>query len=493
MDYKTVVFVSFENHYAPLGGLSAVMKMLPPIMSKSIKTVLITPLFFNIEKTKIAIENKLLEDTGLEGNVFYMGKIHHIKLYRSSEFFGFKDYSIFLIKSENFFLSGENPYIDTWRENSLFHDSYFLCKSIPIVLDLIKGIYEPPYIINLQDWETALVAETIVSNTPNKCVLTLHNTYDEYLPADAQGRTILQYCIPMVQGLSTVSEHYAYELQNDILQHDILAKKLQGLFQYLKPIGINNGNFVKLSFPDNLSTSNEIISEKIQNRKSFNTILSKRDDLNPTWGKKIDLMSKNLSIFLLFGRDDPKQKGFDVAAAAIYKFLKKKGKDSAYFIFSPIPGPNGLVSLAYLLELAQEFSENVMVFPSRLSAGYVELQKATTYVIMPSYFEPFGAANESYASGAPVIARATGGLIQQVCPINYNSLPVKIKDYIKRYHKDLTKYTGYLYRDAPQTETADNWLYLYATHVEKPRSMQEPVDGRSSVFWSKVTELEKII
>ena len=491
--YKTVVFVSFENHYAPLGGLAAVMKMLPPVVSKSIKTVLFSPLFFNIEKTKKSIESQTLVETDLKGRVLYVGKYYPITLYKSTEYSDYKNYSIYLIKSDDFFLADENPYIDIWREKALFHDSYFLCKSIPVSLQLIKDEFEPPYVVNLQDWETALVAEAMPSTLPNKCVLTLHNTYDEYLPNDPQKRTILQYSIPKIHGISAVSENYAYELKHDILQKEILAYKLQGYFQYKEPIGINNGNFVKLSFPENLSLPDEIISEKLKNRKFFNDLLSQREDINPTWGTKTDLTKDDRPIFLLFGRDDPKQKGFDAGASAVYKLLKKKGANSAYFIFTPVPGPNGLIGLEYLKDLATEFSENIMVFPFRLSAGYVELLKAANYIIMPSYYEPFGAANEGYASGTPVIARATGGLIQQVCPRNFKSLSKTIKNYLRLYHKDLAKFTGYLYREHSSTENADNWRYLFGTDFSKPRSVQEPVDWRNPIFWSMVTELEKVV
>ena len=134
-----------------------------------------------------------------------------------------------------------------------------------------------------------------------------------------------------------------------------------------------------------------------------------------------------------------------------------------------------------------------MVFPFRLSAGYVELLKSANYIIMPSYYEPFGAANEGYASGTPVIARATGGLIQQVCPRNFKSLSKTIKNYLRLYHKDITKFTGYLYREHSSTENADNWRYLYGTDFSKPRSVQEPVDWRNPIFWSMVTELEKVV
>lgn len=491
--HGTVVFISFENRFAPWGGLSKVMEMLPPIMSKSIKTILISPLFQNIKKTIKAIESKTLIQTKYKGKVLYKGFYHSIELYKSNEFSHLINFDLFLVKCDNFFLSGDNPYVDTWRFDSLIHDSYFFSKSISVILELIKEKFSPPYILNLQDWETALVADIVPLSLPHKCFLTLHNPYDEYLLNDPQGRTILQLTIPKMQGVSTVSKHFAYELMNDVLLRDVLFRKLRGHFQLLPPIGINNGNFVELLFPDNITDPTEILNEKLKNRKIFNILLEEREDISPTWGNKLNLTKNDLPIFLIFGRDAPKQKGFDVAAAAIYKYLKKNGSCSAYFIFSPIPSRDDLTSLSYLGDLCYEFGNNVMIFPFRLSAGYQELQKSANFIIMPSYYEPFGAANEGYAVGAPVIARATGGLIQQVCPKNFDSLPILIQNYLKLYHKDITRATGFLYREDPNTETADNWKYLLSTDFSKRRTIQEPVDWCNPVFWSMVTELENII
>ena len=493
MKFNTIVFVSYENHYAPWGGLAAVMKMLPPIMSKSIKTVLISPFFSNNNRTKESIDNKKLKETNLKDHIFYKGFSHTVNIYKSTEYLDFKDYSIFLVKSEKFFLSGENPYLDTWRFDSLIHDSYFFSKSIPVVLKLIRDEFPPPYILNLQDWETALVADLLPTSIPHKCVLTIHNPYDEYLYHDPQGRTILQFTIPKMQGLSTVSEHFAYELNHDVLVHDVLSQKLIGQFQSLPPIGINNGNFVKLSFPENISDPDLILNEKLNNRRIFNSLLKERKDLTPKWGNKIDLIKSDIPIFLIFGRDSPKQKGFDVAAAAIYNLLKRKGTNSAHFIFAPVPSQFDLINLAYLEDLCREFGNNVMVFPFRLSKGYEELQKSVNYIIMPSYYEPFGAAHEGYASGTPVIGRATGGLIQQICPKNYTSLPKLIQKYVGWYHNDIAKPTGYLYREDLNTETVDNWKYLLSTDFSKRRSIQEPVDWRNPIFWSMVTELENVL
>ncbi|TFG18350.1 MAG: glycosyltransferase [Promethearchaeota archaeon] len=487
------MFVSFENHYAPWGGLAAVMKMLPPVMSEKIPTIVISPFFSNIKKTQASIQEGKLIKTELDAMVLYKGYKHKITLYKSTEYPTLQHFDFYLIQCDKFFLAGQNPYNDTWRFDSLFHDSYFFSKSVPVALSLLQSKYPPPYILNLQDWETALVADSMPYNLPNKCVLTLHNPYDTYLIDDPEKKTVLEYTIPKLQGLSTVSEQFAYELLHDPLQTEVVSRKLQGQFQYMNPIGINNGNFVPLSFPEQLRDPDAILSEKLKSRRLFNSLLNETEEIKPQWGAKCDLMRSDRPIFLIFGRDDPKQKGFDVAAVAIYRLLKEVGLDTGHFIFTPLPSTEDLDSLAYLEDLCEEFSHNVMVFPFRLSKGYDHLLKAANFIIMPSYYEPFGAANEAYASGTPVIARATGGLIQQVCPLNYTSLPARIQKYINGYHADVTKATGYLYREHPSTETADNWKYILSTDFSARRSIQEPIDWRNPLFWSMVTELENTL
>ena len=46
--------------------------------------------------------------------------------------------------------------------------------------------------------------------------------------------------------------------------------------------------------------------------------------------------------------------------------------------------------------------------------GYFELQSGSTFGVMPSIYEPFGSAIEFLTRGTPVVARKTGGLVNQV-------------------------------------------------------------------------------
>jgi glycogen synthase len=490
----TIVFVSFENEFAPVGGLAAVMKFLPPEVARLHDTILLTPCFQNIIQTRRALESGQIVGTGLVGRVLHGGRFHDIQVMKAALPGQPDGYRMYLVKSDTFFLGGEDPYIDTWRYDSLFNDSCFLCKSVPVVLDLLKDDVQAPFMVGLQDWETALVADSMQYLPESRLFLTLHNIYDTELRGDPSGRTVLQYTIQMMQGLSTVSEQYAVELTTDVLQRDCLAAKLQGLLADKGITGINNGNFVALNLGEDQLTDGGIMAIKQEARASFSEILLEQQAIEPTWGNKIDIASDDRPVFLVFGRDDPKQKGFDVAAAAVYRLLQRSGKEVAYFIFAPIPGAHGLDGIAYLEDLCAEFGDNVMVFAARLSAGYQELQKAASYIIMPSYYEPWGAANEGYASGVPVIARATGGLIQQVCPVNASNLPPEIAAACRRYHGEaLAKPTGFLYREHSSTETADNWRYILGIDFSKRRPIEEPVNKLNPVFWSMVDELVTVL
>ncbi len=105
----TIVFVTFENEFAPVGGLAAVMKLLPPEVSRWCETVLITPCFQNIDRTKRAISEGHIIDTGMTGRVFHNGKFHDIQIMRAKPVKSRPAYAMILVKADAFFLAGENP------------------------------------------------------------------------------------------------------------------------------------------------------------------------------------------------------------------------------------------------------------------------------------------------------------------------------------------------------------------------------------------------
>jgi glycogen synthase len=108
------------------------------------------------------------------------------------------------------------------------------------------------------------------------------------------------------------------------------------------------------------------------------------------------------------GRLDPLQKGYDIMLRAIERFRK----DEIKVILTPMPVDYS--DLDYFYEIACKCKGNLTVFPIKMSRGYHELQEGATFGVMPSIYEPFGAAVEYMASGTVNIGRATGGLVDQI-------------------------------------------------------------------------------
>lgn len=446
--------------------------------------LLITPFFSHIPKTNHALQDGSINETGLTIKVPFRGQEFDARLLSYVEDVGQNaKFKIYFIDSLQFFLAAENPYINPNSPQRLFEDSCFLCAAVPEILRIIPE--KPPFLLNLQDWETALVCKTTSNLIPHKCVLTLHNPYDnscemtlhfprprlegtqklEELPRLDPGTitirsTVLKQTLTEIAGISTVSDNFARELVSDPLQTKVLAPHLQEIFRQKGVVPTINGIFKD---PDQallkLSKPVEILEYKSAVRAELTKIFVTKEGkalLKKAWGS-CDLKDPSKPLFLIFGRDDPRQKGFDVAAKAIREVLHDKG-DVANFVFTPIPGPHGIGTIAFLEQLSKDFPESVLVFPFRLTVGYNELQSGASYLLMCSLYEPFGGANEGYASGVPVVARATGGLVQQVCPYNYAKLPRDVQVLVDEFHGEKRHPTGFLFKeDTSQipTETQD--------------------------------------
>jgi glycogen synthase len=128
------------------------------------------------------------------------------------------------------------------------------------------------------------------------------------------------------------------------------------------------------------------------------------------------------------GRLDPFQKGFDILLRAVEKFAK----DEIKVVLTPLPIKDS--DLDYFRKVASKCKGNVTVFPIRMEKGYQELQTGSTFGVMPSIYEPFGAAVEYMVNGTVNITRKTGGLVTQI------------------QHKK----NGLLYRESPKFYTLDN-------------------------------------
>jgi glycogen synthase len=74
---------------------------------------------------------------------------------------------------------------------------------------------------------------------------------------------------------------------------------------------------------------------------------------------------------------------------------------------------------------------------------------------MPSFYEPFGAANEFYLNGTLGIGRATGGILQQIVPLrSAASFSAAVEARARRWYDSAADPTGLLYRERDGIESA---------------------------------------
>ena len=465
---QTAVFVTFESEFAPLGGLAAVMKVLPKRMALAHKgeCLTVTPFFRDITKCHPNLYHQIIP-TGIKIQVPFGKKVESCQVFQHQDQHGFKT---ILLESDNFFNApcdcGDppghktpcNPYLNPKNPGQLLQDALFFCRAVP---EALAGLgYTQDIVFYLQDWETAAIALTgkenpkILSAT---YLLTLHNPYDKPLSQAAlskiskkrlRGPTVLSKMISLLDGpLSTVSENFADELVKDPLHTRVYAPHLQRAFKKRRIIGINNGLFGRMDFPQaTLEAAQQedfsgIHQEKANRRRDLMVVM-KEYQPRQAWGS-LNFKQFDGPIFLLFGRDDPRQKGYDVAAAAIAKIPKGLAK----YVFTPIPGDEGIKGLQFLKKLAKKRPGEVKVFPFRMKKGYLELQRGASFLVMCSLYEPFGGATEGYAVGTPVVARATGGLVQQVSPYPSPCLTPEVKNLALPYHGALGDPSGFLFRE----------------------------------------------
>ena len=480
---KTVIFVTFENECAPLGGLAAVMRVLPERVAERRRgrCFTITPLFREIVKCRPAVLESI-RPTGIAGTLEFGRTTHRFEVWHRDV----RGYTTYFVDAPEFFNAPCdcedpprpeapcNPYRDPAQPDQLQRDALFFCAAVPKVL---TGLHvRRDLILCLQDWETACTALTAKRDpglSSVSCLLTLHNSYDVEWRAPAwralstrrrPGRTVLSAVAGLLDGpVCTVSRQFAHELEHELVHRKIFAPHLQKLFRTQTLCGIDHGTFQPRDFPvvagprGARKTGSPVLKEK--NRRRREMIRALTDDVpSRAWGT-LTLTNFEGPVFLFSGRDDARQKGYDVAAAAI----RRVPVGRARYVLTPIPGDEGEAGLSFLKQLAEEREGEVKVFPFRMASGYGALQRGASFMVMCSFYEPFGSATEGYAVGTPVVARATGGLVQQIVPHPGRSLTAAVQKLSGRYHQSSDPPTGFLYRepDVNPKETERGWRQIF--------------------------------
>lgn len=466
INYK-IAFVTYETPITPAGGIASVVSYLPKYLKSlsSFETVVISPYHSKIMAEKRFSTSKV---SNLRGN-FYES-ISKIELHEYKD--DVTDIWFYFIKSSNnkVFNGFPHPYRivedNSLNDKILLHDSVFFSSAIPYTLQSLDN--DAHWIIMLQDWETAAVALEIRNfDMMYSVFLTLHNSYDigidENLKHYFMQRhripikdTMLSTVIPLVDlPVFTVSEQFAVDLTNDVIQKYVLADHLQTIFQ-TSLVGVDNGPFQNINIPsiyikEAMCGDYENVQEfKVKGRDSALILIKdlKKNQKGIVWGNIDKFISEDSNTwFIMSGRDDPRQKGYDVAAYAVDLYLGKGG--NAKFLFFPIPGDEGLGGLKFLENLSVKYQNNILVLPFLWKEGYIEVLRGSTYSLMPSLYEPFGAASEFYYNGTIGIARATGGLVQQIIPLRgIKSFSYNAAKIVNRWHNFSEKPSGLLFRES---------------------------------------------
>jgi len=472
---RKIISLTFENRFAPLGGLAAVMRFLPVYLKKwGEDVILITPLYINIPTVKTALEIGALEPVAV-GEKFHSSSYEGtFSCYRDTE----AEIDAFYIGVEGRFTAAQNPYSYN-NSDDILDDSLAFCAAVPFVVDRL-GV-TGNIIFHAHDWETALIALTskravLDGRLRNaRTALTLHNSFDIgiseekkrlFFGADFAGDTVLQCAIPLLNGpLTTVSTPFAHELRYDPLQRTVFTNHLQGVFSVNPPVGIENGMFgrPRLKYTYGALTRarqgeyGAILKEKTRFREGMFEVVRRMAERPDAIGS---LKEVDRPVFFMSGRLDLMQKGFDVMFQAMQGFAI--GKVGLIFCPSSAEGKRHSKEVEFFRHIAAARLGDIVIWPFRISAAdYVSVVLGSSFLLMPSFYEPFGAATEGFMHGTPVVARATGGLLVQVRSAgtagvapSYSKMPPD------RMEKD-DEATGILYRE--RGDGADDGVEAWAS------------------------------
>jgi len=513
-DSRKIALLTFENSFASLGGLATVMRILPGCLDNAgEEVVVLTPLYVNIPRVREALADGTLEPAVPEQEFQISSYRGTVSCYRH----GGAPVPTYFISVKGRFTAALNPYSYS-DSGDILDDSLAFCAAAPFVLNSL-GINRD-VLFHAHDWETAPVAltskiavlEGMLENA--RTVLTLHNSFDSGIDAERrrmffggniQGDTVLKCVIPLLNGpLTTVSAPFANELRYDPLQRTVFTNHLQGEFAANPPIGVENGMFGKPRLRYTyaaLSHARQGVYDKLlaekrrfrqamlrtagvmsgrdwvigglaeavvdkSNEKRINANIDKdinanvganiNNDINTGAGTDTDSGINARPIFFMSGRLDLMQKGFDVIFHAIQCF--PAGKVGLIFCPSSAEDVRRYNELAFFREIAQERPGDIVVWPFRITEeDYVSTVLGSSFLLMPSFYEPFGAATEGFIFGTPVVARATGGLTVQVRPLlNGGAGPVGAA-------------TGLLYREAAEgdAQACDGWRDILNVPVDQ--------------------------
>jgi glycogen synthase len=472
---RTIVQLAFENRHASLGGLAPATKHLTCQLEAMGEHVLFfSPYHNGCSGMRTARKDGLFEQC-LKEIPFKCGGYEDI-------FSCYRDTSVeapsYYIEIPGRFSAVDNPY-GYDKPEELLLDSLAFVAAVPFALKNLS--FTENILFHAHEWETALVAVTskIADSERSlrgvRSILTLHNSFDfslrpeikrRFFGKGIKGETVLQCSIPFLSGpLITVSTPFARELSHDPLQRFNFARHLQTVFSMNPPLGIENGLFSEASSPFTASVLHgasggrygKLLSRKHTYRTRFLRAVGRYRGERNTGSLCIDYNDKAVPVFFMAGRLDIMQKGFDLMFCAFARLTR----GSAKLLFCPSRSSKTFEEdLKFFNRIAARCKGDIEIWSSKIPRRLYELVlRGSSFLLMPSLYEPFGSANEGMAAGTPVIARGTGGLWIQV----NSALPVTIPAFYGNLPLNGTseRPTGILFREKyPDSAAGKEWRRL---------------------------------
>ena len=469
---RTVVICAFENRFASLGGLTPVMNYLPlHLMKMGERVVFLSPFHSRHTSMKAALDEGVFDRSFVKVPFRLAGYKSLLTCYRDTGA-GIPSY---YLEIPGRFGAGENPYGYADKEK-LLEDALAFTAAVPFACAKL-GITES-VLFHAHEWETAPIAVTSKLAgclRQTRTVLTLHNSFDcgispehksRFFGTELPGDTVLQCAVPFLSGpLVTVSTPFACELSRDPLQRTFFADHLQEVFSKNPPVGIENGIFGDASQPFTApalkaareGSCGKLLTRKQTCRRRFLKIIERGRDERSIGKLDIDNEDTSTPVFFMTGRLDFMQKGFDVMFTA-FEHLKR-GSAKLFFCPSGTSG-KGDRDLKFFKAITARCAGDIEIWPFKIPRRVYDLfLRGSSFLLMPSLYEPFGSANEGLLSGTPIVARGTGGLWVQV----NSACPVTVPSFYGRLQLDGKREfpTGILFREKYSDHKAEaEWRRL---------------------------------
>lgn len=471
--HMQTVYLTFENRLASHGGLGAVARFLPQALHDAGRPpVTVTPYHRNNPQVKLARTKGELSPVFRNLKIRLAHETVMVTVYRDLTL----AWPSFHLSIPDHFTGAPSPY-DISGPQALLEDCCLFCTLLPPVLRQLG--YRANLMIHANDWETAPVAFSIPlalfdgTFWSARTVLTLHNSFDCGIDHDTfmrfwgrsfDGRTVLEAAIPLITGpLTTVSAPFAAELRHDPLQRALFAPHLQQAFSINPPVGVENGPFGTIATHAPAAVlkpgdhdPDAILRNKRKLRASCDRLVAQRSSGGSPTGHLAP--GTYIPLFFMSGRLDLAQKGFDV----LFEAFMALEPGRAQLLFSPTPsGTDSEEAMEYFVGCTQKHAGRIAMLPERIpEAQYHTILGGASFLAMPSFYEPFGAATEGFLHGTPVVARATGGLISQIVPLTKPPLPAWLARFCPPAGDGAT---GILFRENKAgPETQEQWLQLLA-------------------------------